>query len=338
MREVRMPEVFVEKYFGSPRLTVKGSRCKKRQQRFLAGQLGVPPADVRVDFQGQVHLKNKAFKRLVTQPIEDNSFLEDGGRGAAVYEGVEMAYNDIMSGAVEASEGSLLEPVRNLGKKLIQATPAPARRIADKLAQNGAMEILTGVGSGLIAGFGLFLAYRGGRQFSQGLARGNADQLFNGSRQLFLGSEAIATGAALVGRTSGHPVVQTAAGVSARLATPFAVINGVVDLAQGTNHLKNAVRHADWLAGLEGVAELGMGAGWMAAAFGATPAIVTVSCACFAGKLGVALVRSRREKKRAEHERVTTAATVQAMTPQGEQHHSETELYYRNPPSSVNST
>jgi hypothetical protein len=306
-----VPSVYLEKYFGREDFNVQGAKRQAFTRNFLAKQLKVDPKTIEFDENGGLLLDRSASFRITKGPVDDSSFLLNGGRVEAVYEGVEMAYNDVMAGTVEAGGNGLTTPVREVARKIGGALPDSVRSMARSLRESGALEILTGVGAGGAAGLGLWLGYSGAKQATQGIARGDTEQTVRGARHLFLGSESLLTAAVLAARVSSHAVLQAAGAVALQLATPFALVHGAIDIAEGVGHLKQGVKNKDRLSVLEGVAELGMGVGWTVAAFGATPALVAVSCACLAGKLGVAVVRHRRQKKErkeliADHEKSRT--------------------------------
>ena len=293
-----MPKVYLEKFFG--REDFKASKDEKKRrltQKFLAKHIGVKPEGILFNDLGEILLSNAAIRNLRGIPLEEIDAVTSGGKIEAVYEGLEMAYNDVMSGAVKAGGKQLAAPFGKLCKHVKNCVPAGLNSTAHDLRNSGALEVLTGVGIGGALGLGLWLGRSGFKQVNEGIARGDTGQALKGGRHLFLGGEALLTSAALTSKMGSHALLRTAGAVAKTLAAPFAVVHGVIDVGEGIHHLKNGVQKQDALEGLEGVAEIGMGIGWLAAAFGATPAVVGVSCACLAGKLGVAVVRKRKDKK-----------------------------------------
>lgn len=288
----------LQKYFGKKEFTAKHPRQQNLTKKFLAKALKIKPETIRFSEGGQLLLDREASRRMAKGRLDDTSFLTDGGKAEAIYEGVEMACNDVMAGTVQA--GGLMEPVRDLIRRTGQALPDSVKALAASLRVNGALEMLTGAGVAATVGLGLWLGYSGSKQAIQGVARGDQEQALRGARHLFLGSESLLTGTVLAAKVGRSALLKTAGTVAARLATPFALVHGAIDLAEGLTHLRAGVKDKDGLSVLEGVSELGMGVGWAAAAFGATPALVAVSCACLAGKIGVAAARSRQRKKERE--------------------------------------
>lgn len=292
-----MPAVYLEKYFGREDFKVKNDKQGGRTRKFLAKELDVKPESITFGKKGEILLTEAAAKNLSKKPIDDDSFLVNGGKAEALYEGLEMAYNDVMSGTVQAGGSSLTAPLRNLYQHAKKLAPVGLTTTMEKLRESGALEVLTGAGAGATFGVGIWLARSGFKQVNQGLARGDAEQTLKGGRHLFLGGESILTGAALASKLGSGALLKTAGAVAKTLAAPFALVHGAIDIAEGVHHIKNGIKNKDLMEGLEGVAEVGMGVGWVTAAFGATPAVVAVSCACLAGKMGIAVVRSRKRAK-----------------------------------------
>lgn len=297
----RMPASYVIKYFGDEGIRPTDDQAQQRAEKFLATQLRVKQDEVFIQRNGTIFLSNRAFNNMEASDPDDLSFLVDGGKSGAFYEGAEMAYNDVLSGTVAAGGNGLTQKLKALGESAYSKLPDSVKEVASHLHDRGVLETVAGLGAGAVLGVGIWLGLKGAKQVAQGLAREDKDQTYKGARFLFLGAEATAASAALASTVSHHAFVQGAGQVAKHIAAPaFAVVHGAIDIGQGAYHISQGVtKHDNW-AVAEGVAEIGMGAGWLLAAFTATPAVVGFSCVCLAGKLVSGVVRSRKEKRRAE--------------------------------------
>lgn len=293
-----VPGVFLKKYFGCEDFKVKGAKRQVLTRNFLVKHLKVRPNNIKFDENGGLLLDKKAKSKITEGTLTDSSFLLNGGRAEAVYENVEMAYNDVMVGTVEAGGDGLMSPVRGLARKIGRVLPESIKDVAKGLRDSGSLDVLTGLGAGGAVGVGLWLGYSGARQVTQGVARGDSGQVFQGARRLFLGSESLVTASAMATKVSSNALLQTAGAAAIQLTAPLTLVHSAIDLVEGAGQLKEGIKNKDSLSALEGVAGLGTGAGWaMVVGFGATPALVAVCCACLAGKLAVSAVRHRRQKK-----------------------------------------
>lgn len=312
-----MPAIYLEKYFGKSDFKVTNPALQKKTRGFLAKQLKVKPESISFGDKGQIILNRQVTGRLLRTDLNDKTFLTDGGKSAALYEGVEMAYNDVMAGTVQAGGSSFTGRIREVVQKGVEMLPASVTETVAKLRDSGGLQVLGALGIGGTVGIGLWLGAVGAKQVSQGLARSDSDQALSGARHMFMGTESLMTGAAIASEMGTHTLLKTAGQVARTLAAPMAIANGVVDIVQGTKHIRDGIRKKDGLAGAEGLAELGMGVGWLAAGFGATPAVVAVSCACLAAKLGIVVVRSRQKRKAEKARMGQDGAILEQMLPQG---------------------
>ena len=315
----RMPGAYLKKYFGENGLNPKDANAQRRAEKFLARELKVKPDEVNVSISGLVFLSRRAYARLASTDLDDLSFIASGGRLGAIYEGAEMAYNDVLAGTVQASGESLGGRLRRTAKNLYSKLPKPIRELTATMRENGTLETITGLGAGLALGVGVWLGIKGSKQIRQGLARGDLDQSLKGARFLFLGAEATAASAALAAKVTSHSFFKVAGRLATEVAAPaFAVVHGVIDIAQGSHHIKEGLQKKDNWKVLEGLAEIGMGAGWLAAAFTTTPVIVGISCLSLGVKLGSSVLSHRREKKLAEEEPAKHLAVLESMRPGGQ--------------------
>jgi hypothetical protein len=292
----RMPKRYVETFFDTDKVVRRSENARNRTQAFLAKQLSVPKAHVSIH-DGDVYLSDEAYDHMRETPVGDSTFLVTGGTARSFYEIVEMGYNDIMSGSVCAAtkakkglfKGALDGTVELLGK--------PTKQALLKLAQSGALKLLGGIGIAATAGVGVWLGALGKEQLKQANARQDREQAWNGSRSLFLGAESVAASLAISGHMISGPIGAAAGALARAVAAPFACVHGVIDVAQGVDHLNDGVRAKDGLRVTEGLSEIGMGIGWLAAAFCPIPVVVGSAAVCLAVKLGVALLKSRRARK-----------------------------------------
>ncbi len=287
----RMPDCYFKKYFGKPHVH-RPKQTEAWTKSFLAEQLEISEEEIELRDE-RIYLSKEAYRKIWDIPLNDDSFLATGGAGRVFYEKLEMAYNDVISGSVEAGHHSMAGLVRqgfDQGVRLVAGPQAP--EVMNALSQSGAFALAAGAGMGVTAGVGVWLIHLGLRQLRQAIARGDDEQLWEGGRSLFLGTESLAASAAL-GGTLGEGPLFALAGQSARtVARPFAVVHGVIDVCQGASHLVKGYRERDPLQMVEGGAEVGMGIGWLAVAYAPTPITVATSCACLAVKLGISLFRN----------------------------------------------
>lgn len=293
----RMPDCFVRKYFGKDRIEDPSPEQATRMTKFLAGQFEVEPSEVKLAADGRILLSQRAYCRMQKVPLKDDSFFEDGGTGRSAYEMAEMAYNDVMSGSVQASGESMAGLARKGIEGLVELGGEKVKSAVDTLSRSGLTEVLTGAGAGLTAGLGVWLLRSGGKQFAQGLARDDQQQICEGARGLFLGTESMAATLALASQLGDAALLKVLGGVASKAALPLALIHGTTDVVQGGNKIIEGLEQKDALDVVEGVADLGMGAGWLSVAFSPTPEAVVTSCVCLATKMGVAVVRKRRRNR-----------------------------------------
>lgn len=297
----RMPKPYVQKFFDADQVVRRTEAACRRTEEFVAQQLSVSHDQVEVR-DGEVFLSEEAYRELRRTSADDSSFLATGGTTRAVYELVEMGYNDIMSGSVGAaarSKSGLLKRTFDAAKGLMGE---PAKKALRGLTESGALKVLGGIGIAATAGIGLWLGSLGKEQLKQALVRQDAEQAWNGARSLFLGAESAAASLAIAGQMCSGLAGTIGTAVARTVAAPFACVHGVIDVAQGVDHLRDGVKIRDGLRVTEGLAEIGMGIGWLAAAFCPVPAVVASAAACLATKLGVSLLRSRRAKKAKQEE------------------------------------
>lgn len=296
-----MPEAYVEKYLDTKVVVRRTEKAKSRTEAFLARQLSVPASDVAIEGNG-IALSDEAYEHLLETPLNDRSFVATGGPARAAYEVLEMAYNDVMSGSVQAGGASTVGIMRRGFNSAVKMAGGSATATLKAIADSGILKVAGGLGIGATAAIGIWLARLGGKQVKQARARQDQEQLWNGARSLFLGAESLAAGLAITASIASGPVAAAAGAVAATVAAPFAVVHGVIDVAQGVEHVKEGVTVKDGLRTLEGISEIGMGIGWLAAAFFPVPAVVAGSAICLATKMGVALAKSRRTKKASQAE------------------------------------
>jgi hypothetical protein len=297
----RMPKRYVEKFFDTDKVVRRSEKARRRTQAFLAKELSVPKGHISI-YGGEVYISDDAYENMRETPVGDSKFLVTGGPSRSVYEVVEMGYNDIMSGSINAASGAKA----GLWKKAFDSTAKllgrPANETLAKLAECGALRMLGGVGMAATAGIGVLLCALGKKQLEQAGARQDAEQAWNGSRSLFLGVESVAASLAICSHVIGGAVGAAAGAVAKTVAGPFACVHGVIDVAQGLDHLHDGVRGKDGLRVTEGLSEIGMGIGWLAAAFCPIPVVVGSAAVCLATKLGVSVLKSRRARKAKERE------------------------------------
>lgn len=313
-------DAHVKQLFGEEGLENKSSAARTRAAKFFAKKHKLQPKDVRIDEDGRLFVTRSGATKMRRLDIEDQSFLIGNDTASTVYEFAEMAYNDVMSGTASALGDSTKKIAKSVGKLV----PESVKTAAKSLLENGGLVGLTATGAAGALGVGVWLTQLGIRETAQGFARSDRDQMLSGARHTFLGAEATAASAALASQLSSHAFFQAAGGVAKAVAAPFAVIHGAVDVVQGTHGLLKGVKQKDALRAGEGLAEIGMGIGWLAAGFGAAPAVVGFSCLCLAAKLGVGVARRRKEKKilkaRAE-EALKEAGTLRLEPEEGPKSH-----------------
>lgn len=297
-----MPKAYLQKYFGKEEVIRQHPKSVKRTQKFLARQLEVNPEEIELR-DGDVYVSRRAYRHMQESPPDDHSFMATGGSQRIGYEMLEMAYNDVMSGAVTASGHTLSEGLEVAKKTILHMGGEPAKEVLTTLAESGALTALSGAGVGVAAGIGIWLARLGVQQVSQADARDDREQFWNGARSLFLGTESMAAALALASTMGSSTTFQVMGQAAKAVAIPFATIHGVIDVGQGAKHLVEGTRNKDFLHALEGVAEIGMGIGWLAAAFAPTPAVVGTSCLFLGAKLAVTVAKHHREKKEIEAEK-----------------------------------
>ncbi len=297
-----MPKAYLEKYFGKDKVSRSTPNAAARTQKFLARQFGVSPEEIELK-DGGVYLSGRAYRKMLQSPADDDSFLATGGSQRIAYEMLEMGYNDVMSGAVTATGHTFSEGVDLARKTIVGLGGEPAKEALKTLADSGALAALSGAGVGVAAGVGLWLARLGVQQVTQADARDDGEQFWHGARSLFLGTESLAAAMALASTMGSSTLFRVMGQAAKAVAIPFATIHGVIDVGQGAKHVAEGVKQRDYLHLLEGVSEIGMGVGWLAAAFAPTPMVVATSCLFLGAKLAVTVAKHRRSKEEIHHER-----------------------------------
>ena len=289
------------------------AKVAKGSARFIAKRLGVPDCDISIK-DGKVYVTREAYDEISEQML-----AETGGLVRHVYEFAEMAFNDIYTGTVQASGGKPEHFMRRAG----QVVGDKLKKVGGCLTQVGEFigpTVVSGLGLLGAGAVGIWLCKLGARQMAQAkndVTKEGGDLAWNGLRSFFLGSEALAASVSFASNlahgTFAEGLGQAAGSAAKAVALPLAWTHGIIDVGQGLTHIVQGTQEKSKLKIVEGLAEIGMGVGWLAAAYGATPVIVVGSCVCLATKIGVGMVRSYKERQ-AEKEAASSEETPPQKT------------------------